>query len=1442
MIRGRRLACEALEERHLLSVFTVTEIGDSHLETGAMFANPVPGEIDTYALPSLRAAVEAANQHSGDDTIQFDPSLAGETIVLEDGELLLFDATAKTTIEGLGADQLAVSGDNTSRIFFVSGGETTISGLTIRDGYSSDFSGGAIFNGSASFSLIDCVVSNNKTDYWGGAICNRGTLSASGTVFLENSGPWGGAIFNDATTIVSQCRFSGNSAEYYGGAIHDRGSLTITGTTFENNSAGNQGGGVYNSGGPMTISDSVFSLNSAVYDGGGILQGSEGTGSVAGCEFLENIAYYGGGIQNYGAIDISGCNFAENAADYSGGGLGNFGTLDLADSTFSGNTADYGGGLYDAGRQANATGCTFTGNAATRYGGGISNGGALALSNSTLSENTSNQGGAIYVNTSVDNITTISGCTISDNSATESGGGIWNGGNYSNLTVSDCTISGNTAVLFGGGINHFGALPLTLTRLVVSKNVAEGYYGGGICSYGALDVSECLFDENWAEKQGGGVYGSSSSSQFVGCTFVRNSAEEGGALYNYNTSTSMVLDRCFLYANQSQKGGGVKNGGSLSFLNSTAVGNIAISSGGGICNEFSGTMTIVGSTIVGNTAVEYGGGVCNNDPDVTISNTIIAGNDSELSMFDDLYLNQSVVVNYCLIQNPSTYQTAFGVGNLLGVEPLLGVLGDYGGPTQTIPLLPGSPAIDAGGNDFVPAEMTTDQRGVDRMVGDAVDIGAYESRGFVLSVVAGDEQQTPVGEDLAVPPTVRVDSDYDEPVAGGKVTFVAPSSGAGLVMSPSNGVVTIDNQRLAQVLSMANDVAGVYVVTASTAGSNSAVSFQLVNVDSWAVLLSECNVAEDEPAGTVVGEFSTDPTLSTAVVYTLVDGEGDDDNALFNIDAGALRTADRFDFEARSSYSIRVRSTTPGGTAIEQTFVITVTNVNEQPGAIEMTNVSMAENQPAISSVGMLSTIDPDAGNTFTYTLVAGDGDADNAMFVIDGATLQTAAELDYEGQNTYNVRIRSTDQDGLWTEQTFVITATDANEPPTDILLPDIVDVGNRLPNVVIGTLSTMDPDAGDTFTYSIVEIGSDMLFTLDGDQLVMAGGQTSSPTCSYQVWIRATDQGGLFVDNIFSINVSHWSDTVSLYNPVTAMMYLEDKNTAGVADSTFVYGPANVGWLPVFGDWDGDGQDSVGLYDPKTSRFFLRDTNSAGVADITFQYGPVNCGWTPIVGDWNGDGQDTIGLYNPTTSNFYLRDTNSAGVADLTFQYGPVNGGWLPIAGDWDNDGIDTIGLYRQGTSTFYLHNSNSGGVADVTFQYGPANSGWLPIAGDWNVDGFDTVGLYAPTTSMFYLRNEHDSGVADVTFQYGPANSGWLPIIGNWREDRAIRVEGGPPVIFESRDHAMTVADGSTRSGDAEATEGIDAGAVDRMDLASVAAAELSNLDGVGDLDWVDFRLLN
>ncbi|MDD5436532.1 MAG: hypothetical protein PHX20_03205, partial [Candidatus Omnitrophica bacterium] len=85
----------------------------------------------------------------------------------------------------------------------------------------------------------------------------------------------------------------------------------------------------------------------------------------------------------------------------------------------------------------------------------------------------------------------------------------------------------------------------------------------------------------------------------------------------------------------------------------------------------------------------------------------------------------------------------------------------------------------------------------------------------------------------------------------------------------------------------------------------------------------------------------------------------------------------------------------------------------------------------------------------------------------------------------------------------------------------------------------------------------------------------------------------------------------------------------------------------MPVAGDWNGDGITTIGLYNPVTSVFYLRNTNTAGYADMTFAYGPANSGWLPIAGDWNRDRITMIGLYNPVTSVFYLRNTNTASYA---------------------------------------------------------------------------------------------------------------------------------------------------------------------------------------------------
>jgi hypothetical protein len=238
---------------------------------------------------------------------------------------------------------------------------------------------------------------------------------------------------------------------------------------------------------------------------------------------------------------------------------------------------------------------------------------------------------------------------------------------------------------------------------------------------------------------------------------------------------------------------------------------------------------------------------------------------------------------------------------------------------------------------------------------------------------------------------------------------------------------------------------------------------------------------------------------------------------------------------------------------------------------------------------------------------------------------------------------------------------------------------------------------------------------------------------------------------------------ETVGVFAPSTNQFFLHFTHAGGPADLTFQYGPANSGWIPVIGDWTGQGIETVGLYNPATAFWFLKNSNAGGAADTVFQFGPANSGWIPVVGDWDGNGTDTVGLYDPVNSVFFLKNSNSAGAADVVFQYGPANSGWTPVVGDWDGNATDTIGLYNPATSVFFLKNSNAAGAADLVFQFGPANSGWTPVIGDWNNDGTVTIGLFVPSSANWFLRNSNSPGAADLTFNYGFA--GGTPLTGRW-----------------------------------------------------------------------------
>jgi hypothetical protein len=266
---------------------------------------------------------------------------------------------------------------------------------------------------------------------------------------------------------------------------------------------------------------------------------------------------------------------------------------------------------------------------------------------------------------------------------------------------------------------------------------------------------------------------------------------------------------------------------------------------------------------------------------------------------------------------------------------------------------------------------------------------------------------------------------------------------------------------------------------------------------------------------------------------------------------------------------------------------------------------------------------------------------------------------------------------------------------------------------------------------------------------------------------WFRRPDGRRVRLDRLLAARprVEHLEDRcvptalpsgIAVFQPSSATWYLHNTPTPGAPDATpFAYGGGN--WIPVAGDWNGDGQPSIGVYDPSTATWYLKNDNNPGTPSVTpFRYGAP--GWIPVVGDWSGSGHDGIGVFDPGTGTWYLRNETSAGAPDAgQFRYGGA--GWLPVVGDWNGNGATTVGVVDPTTETWYIKNSNSSGAPDIApFRYGAP--GWLPVAGDWDGNGTTTIGVFDPSSAAWYLKNSNSLGAPDIApFAYG--GHAWAPL---------------------------------------------------------------------------------
>ncbi|MEM1299353.1 MAG: right-handed parallel beta-helix repeat-containing protein [Pseudomonadota bacterium] len=269
---------------------------------------------DTDGLTSLREAVTLANSDADASAITF--ATGPGTITLGGTELVLTtDLSIDGDVDGDGAADITISGNNASRVFRIDSGAAELSNLSIGGGNDS-------------------------------AIVVESELTLTSSTVAGNTALDGGAIFNNGVLYVTDSEVFGNYALSDGGAIFNSGNgrATIAGSYISDNYAADYGGGIQNYG-ILTITGSTLGLNSA--DVGGGLSSFIGAAYILNSAFADNTARAGGGIYSrFGTLDVSNSTFDSNEAQEGGGGIRNYSDVEISNSTFSGNTAAAGGGIH----------------------------------------------------------------------------------------------------------------------------------------------------------------------------------------------------------------------------------------------------------------------------------------------------------------------------------------------------------------------------------------------------------------------------------------------------------------------------------------------------------------------------------------------------------------------------------------------------------------------------------------------------------------------------------------------------------------------------------------------------------------------------------------------------------------------------------------------------------------------------------------------------------------------------------------------------------------------------------------------------------------------------------------------------------------------------------------------------------------------------------------
>ena len=526
------------------------------------------------------------------------------------------------------------------------------------------------------------------------------TVTLTNATLINGKADKGGAIYNDGSLTLSDVKLSDNAADSYGGAVFNNGELVVSDSVFDSNDIVNRGsasvdyGGaaIYNwYDGTLTVSGSNFTNNIKNYKNGDNLVGAIttiGNATVSGSNFVNNSGRWGGAISTAGyllagddvnTLTVSGSTFKENGGLYGAGIFVAGSDFTVSDCVFDKNTA-FGKGnmtpnnnngaaivVTDTGKDITGiiTDSNFTNNKAHFSGAVDICEGKITIKNSIFVNNSAEYcAGAIAVDSQINKPAVEIINSKFDSNSAEYGGAIYN---YYNLTVVDSTFTNNSK----DTIYNFRVANLDLgIKTFTDLQNAIGLVRGTL----TLDSDIAMTDDEAANFKDGVAINKNIRIDGKGHTI---SAEDLGRIFSIGEGFTVTLTNATLINGKADKGGAIYNDGSLTLSDVKLSDNAADSYGGAVFNN--GELVVSDSVfdsndIVnrGSASVDYGGAAIYNwyDGVLTVSGSNFTNNIKNYKNGDRLVgavatIGDATISDSCFVNNAGRWGGAISASGYL---------------------------------------------------------------------------------------------------------------------------------------------------------------------------------------------------------------------------------------------------------------------------------------------------------------------------------------------------------------------------------------------------------------------------------------------------------------------------------------------------------------------------------------------------------------------------------------------------------------------------------------------------------------------------------------------------------------------------------------------------------------------------------------------------------